>query len=198
MSAARAGGRREAILEAALRLFAERGYEATTVADIRELAGASTGSMYHHFASKEDIAAALRVEVLAGYQAALLGELARHHDAEAGVRGLVRFHVAWAAANRERAGYLLASPPPAVRRVAEEGVGRANDGFFGALHGWYDAHRRAGVVRPLERDLLLAVWLGPSQSYLRALLGGREATPPGEAGKALAEAAWLALRSPAG
>jgi AcrR family transcriptional regulator len=188
-------GRREAILDAALRLFAERGYDATTVADIRALAGASTGSMYHHFASKEDVAAALRIEVLADYQARMLGELTRHGDAEAGVRGLVRFHVAWADVNRERAGFLLSSPPPAVRRVAEARVGRANDGFFGALHGWYDAHRRAGAVRALEQDLLLALWLGPSQSYLRALLGGREATPPREAGVALAEAAWLALRA---
>jgi AcrR family transcriptional regulator len=195
MSADLPVGRREAILDAALRLFAERGYDATTVADIRALAGASTGSMYHHFASKEDVAAALRVEVLADYQAQLLGELTRHADAEAGVRGLVRFHVAWADANRERAGYLLSSPPPAVRRVAEERVGRANDGFFGALHGWYDAHRRAGAVRPLERDLLLALWLAPSQSYLRALLGGREATPPRAAGDALAEAAWSVLRA---
>ncbi len=151
--------------------------------------------MYHHFASKEDIAAALRVEVLADYQALMLGELARHADAEAGVRGLVRFHVAWAAAHRERAGFLLSSPPPAVRRVAEERVGRANDGFFGALHGWYDAQRRAGAVRPLERDLLLALWLGPSQAYLRSLLGGREATPPDEAREELAEAAWTALRA---
>ena len=195
MSAARAAGRREAILDAALRLFADRGYDATTVAEIRELAGASTGSMYHHFASKEDVAAALRVEVLADYQARMLGELARHADAEAGVRGLVRFHVAWASAHRDRAGYLLSSPPPAVRRVAEERVGRANDGFFGALHGWYDAHRRAGAVRPLAPDLLLALWLGPSQSYLRALLSGREATPPDEAAEALAGAAWSVLRA---
>src|ERR671920_2372972 len=44
---------RERILEAALRLFAERGYEATTMRDVAREAGASLGLAYRYFASKE-------------------------------------------------------------------------------------------------------------------------------------------------
>ena len=50
---------RERILEAALELFAERGYEATTMRDVAREAGASLGLAYRYFASKEEFALAL-------------------------------------------------------------------------------------------------------------------------------------------
>lgn len=50
---------RTAILDAALELFSHRGYGATSMRDIAGKAGASTGSVYHHFADKETIFKAL-------------------------------------------------------------------------------------------------------------------------------------------
>src|ERR687889_2799964 len=50
---------RERILEAALGLFAEKGYEATTMRDVAREAGASLGLAYRYFASKEEFALAL-------------------------------------------------------------------------------------------------------------------------------------------
>jgi TetR/AcrR family transcriptional regulator, acrAB operon repressor len=46
---------RAALLEAALALFSSQGYRATSVRDIAERAGVSTGSVYHHFRDKEAI-----------------------------------------------------------------------------------------------------------------------------------------------
>ena len=46
---------RTQILDAALKLFAHRGYGATSVRDIAEAAGLSKGNVYHHFADKESI-----------------------------------------------------------------------------------------------------------------------------------------------
>lgn len=44
------------ILDAATRLFVEKGYEKTTIQDIvNELDGLSRGAIYHHFRSKEDV-----------------------------------------------------------------------------------------------------------------------------------------------
>lgn len=45
----------EKILTVARRLFAERGYEHTTIADIVAATGMSKGAFYHHFKSKEDV-----------------------------------------------------------------------------------------------------------------------------------------------
>lgn len=51
--------RREEILDAARRVFAERGFRGTTIADIAEAAGIALGTVYLYFPSKEDVFAAL-------------------------------------------------------------------------------------------------------------------------------------------
>lgn len=57
--------RRGELLDCAQALFLSKGYEATTVADIIERAGASKGGFYHHFAAKADLLEAL-AERMAG------------------------------------------------------------------------------------------------------------------------------------
>ena len=46
---------RERILFSALKLFAEKGYLSTSVADILREAGAHSGSLYHFFPTKQDV-----------------------------------------------------------------------------------------------------------------------------------------------
>ena len=43
------------LLHAALRLFGERGYHATSLQDVIDAAGCSKGAFYHYFDSKEDL-----------------------------------------------------------------------------------------------------------------------------------------------
>jgi len=47
--------RRQQILDAAIRTFAQKGYHATRVADIAEEAGVAYGLVYHYFESKEAV-----------------------------------------------------------------------------------------------------------------------------------------------
>lgn len=56
---------RARIRDAALRLFAERGVDGTTVRDIAKAAGVSTGLIRHHFGSKEGLRDACDSYVLA-------------------------------------------------------------------------------------------------------------------------------------
>jgi AcrR family transcriptional regulator len=60
-------GRRAELLALAAELFAEHGYVSTTVRDIADAAGILSGSLYHHFDSKESIAD----EILGGFLDAL-------------------------------------------------------------------------------------------------------------------------------
>jgi AcrR family transcriptional regulator len=53
---------RTALLEAALEVFAERGYRDATVDEIAERAGYSKGAIYFHFSAKEDLFFALLEE----------------------------------------------------------------------------------------------------------------------------------------
>lgn len=58
--------RRREILEAATELFAERGFDVTTVQEIAMRAGAAAGTVYLYFSSKEAILDALRDDFEAG------------------------------------------------------------------------------------------------------------------------------------
>jgi len=61
--AAPANTRRDELLQLAATMFAERGMRATTVRDIADSAGILSGSLYHHFSSKEEMVD----EVLRGF-----------------------------------------------------------------------------------------------------------------------------------
>lgn len=58
--------RRKLILDIAARLFARGGYSATTVRDIADEAGILSGSLYHHFSSKEAIIREILEDYLEG------------------------------------------------------------------------------------------------------------------------------------
>ena len=48
-------GSRSRIIKAATKLFAENGYQQTTIAEIAKMVGLAEGSIYEHFRGKEDI-----------------------------------------------------------------------------------------------------------------------------------------------
>src|SRR5262245_22297516 len=54
--------KRARVMDVARTLFAERGYAATTTADVARRAGVSEGILYHHFGSKEGLLAAVAGE----------------------------------------------------------------------------------------------------------------------------------------
>ena len=49
------GDKRRLLLDAAVRVFARKGYHAARVGDIAEEAGVAYGLLYHYFESKEDV-----------------------------------------------------------------------------------------------------------------------------------------------
>jgi AcrR family transcriptional regulator len=52
---AKTGATQERILDAAIEVFATRGFSAATVADVVAGSGASVGSIYHHFGGKNEL-----------------------------------------------------------------------------------------------------------------------------------------------
>jgi AcrR family transcriptional regulator len=53
--ARQADQRRSELIDAALRLFAEQGFRATTIADIATATGTAHGLVYHYFSSKDEL-----------------------------------------------------------------------------------------------------------------------------------------------
>lgn len=82
--------RREQLLAIAATLFAEKGFRNTTVRDIADAAGILSGSLYHHFDSKESMVD----EILIPFQDELFGKydaiLASGDDARTKLEAAVR------------------------------------------------------------------------------------------------------------
>ncbi|HEU5211259.1 MAG TPA: TetR family transcriptional regulator [Gaiellaceae bacterium] len=79
---------REALRRAAWALFAERGYDATTLADIADAAGVSTRTIFAYFPSKEDIVFC-EFESMRGALAVALAERPAGQDALGALRDFI-------------------------------------------------------------------------------------------------------------
>jgi AcrR family transcriptional regulator len=188
-------GRREAILEAARSCFEEHGYAATTIEMIAARSGASNGSIYHHFGSKDGILAALYVNALASYQDELLALLREHaSDPEGGIRGAVIHHLAWVEAHPHETRTLFEHRQTLERTPRAGELQAQNRPALAEAGAWLRRHVDAGAIRDLG-PAAAAVWYGPAQLVARDWIAGRLRGKPGALADALAEAAWRAFRA---
>jgi TetR/AcrR family transcriptional regulator len=85
------GARR--IETAARRLFANRGYAATSMADIAAAAGVSKATVFHHFRSKRALYEALVGDAVAGFREQLVPLLDTEGDLQTSLRDFALAHV---------------------------------------------------------------------------------------------------------
>lgn len=181
--------RKQEILGAALRGFAEKGLAGTTVEEVRRRSGASVGSIYHHFGGVDGIAVSLYVEILREYQAGLVRALKRAHEAESGVEALVRHHLRWVERNPGRARFLLQGG--SMRAAAGEELKELNRSLSASIGEWIEHQTE---IRPQRREVFYAVIIGPAHELSRAWLSGRIPSLR-ELEDELAAAAWRAIRA---
>lgn len=147
-------GRRELILVRARRLFAERGVTATTVRDIAEAVGMLSGSLYHHYPSKDAIVDAVLVDYLDHLVAGHVTLAEREPEPLVRVVDLVRFtfdigrEMPEATAIFQRDGAMLAEQEHFA--YVSEAATQIREIWIAAL----EAGKAAGVVRPnVDADL---------------------------------------------
>jgi AcrR family transcriptional regulator len=94
--------RREELTRTAARLFAERGYHGTSLADLAEALGIQKASLYHHIASKEDLLWEVAESGAAAFHAAL-DAIPDEAPATEKIRLALRGHLAVVAAQLDAA-----------------------------------------------------------------------------------------------
>jgi AcrR family transcriptional regulator len=166
--------RRRAILDAALACFLKSGFDAATIEHIRDASGASFGSIYHHFGSKQAIAAALYVEGLLAVERVLRGARERHTDVRTGLKAMVGAYFAWLKTNREMALYIFrVSTADQAGRAAEQ-IDEVNLESLRGLANWLRPFVERGEVVRMPEDLYDTVVFGPCSHFARHWLAGRE------------------------
>ncbi len=185
--------RRTQIIQAALDCFNENGFTDATMEDIRRKSGASYGSVYHHFNSKEQLAAAVYLEGISDYQAGMIAMLEQKPKAKDGIFGMVSHHLEWVEANPEWARYLMRMRHADFMAEAEAAMADQNIRFSETLGGFFRENIQDGEFRILPGDIYISLILGPCMEFVRLWLEGKTASSLKQAGDEIAGAAWRAL-----
>lgn len=187
---------RQRALAAALELFDAQGVAGTTIEQVRDRAGLSIGSLYHHFGSRDGLVAALYDDLLARYRAMIAEELGSREDARALLDGFVQAHIGWAVTNPAAARFLAGHRrDPAVARD-ETRLQQGTTDFLRPLLARLKPAISAGSIRSLPPELLLSLVIGPVQTWLRLWLDGQTGLKPETAAKRIADLVWAALAVP--
>jgi AcrR family transcriptional regulator len=186
--------RQREILEAALECFSTKGFGASTMADIRARAGASTGSIYHHFKCKEQLAAELYLEGVRSMQQQGLAALLRNESTERGIRALVEAYLDWVNDNRALAAFLFTMRHADFMDAVEADLDRIQREAIEAAADWFRARMVSGELRNLAPDILRAILYGPAAHFAQRWANARADVPLDIAKQLLGSAAWDALK----
>lgn len=99
----RTDDKRQRILDAAVQVFARKGFSASRISDVASAAGIADGTVYLYFESKDDILIKLFDEVMGVHIDAARQEIARVDDAAARLRVIADHHLGLLGRNPELA-----------------------------------------------------------------------------------------------
>ncbi len=99
--------KRARILDAAIKVFAERGFHTATVAEIARAAGVADGTIYLYFKGKDDLLLRLFDEKMTELLAESKSELAKERTAPARLSRFIQLHLALVERNPDLASVLI-------------------------------------------------------------------------------------------
>lgn len=148
------------IARAAARLFARRGFEATSTRQIVEAAGVTKPTLYYHFGSKEGLARSLLFEPLGRLVARLGGIVAEEADPAVTLERVLNAHFDYCREDPDRSRFFFAAvfgppegPAGALLTCCKEDIRNPTDA---ALRGCV----AAGRVAPGEFDAFATMFRG--------------------------------------
>jgi len=169
---------RRRLLEAALRLFRERGYNVTTVEDIAEMADVAKGTFFNYFETKESILPALAERRLRQLEETLLPERGAPASPVARIKLALRLvaedplsdpaltHRLFAAGMRHRD----INPVTALTNLLAEQVRQAQ--AAGEIRAGLDPLHLGGVIRAMFFQQIMTWHCGYRPTPLPELLDG--------------------------
>lgn len=190
---------RERLLEAAATVFLTHGFTAASMDMVRQEAGVSNGSLYHHFPTKAQLADALYAHILRSFHAALLPPIAgRAVQAEKGVKGLIRAYIQWVLQNPQSARLLHTLRRSGDMSNGAEGPNEAerdavNADAFGALTAWITQRVEAGEMRAMPFHVWMALVFSPALSLTQRWVSQPTPAIAPKVRAALEHAAWMAV-----
>lgn len=177
-------------MDAALLLFAERGYDGTTVPMIADTAVVGAGTIYRYFESKEALVNELFNECVQRFT----DSVKRNYPYSDSIRaqfthifnGMVRFakediHALYFIDTHSEARYLDPQSREAFQQLLD---------FF---HSYVNSGKEQGLIRPLPSDALIAIVFGAFVKIYTLIRAGKIIETP-ELLSQIEESCWDAVR----
>jgi AcrR family transcriptional regulator len=150
---------RDRILDAALEVFARKGYHRALVDDIVRASSTSKGAVYHHFPNKQAVFLALVDDFAARLTGAVAAAVGSLRGALPKVEGALVAALSTFAENERLARLILleaVSLGPVYRAKRSEVAGR----FAALIQGYLDEAVADGSIAPLDTRVATLAWLG--------------------------------------
>jgi AcrR family transcriptional regulator len=180
------------VLDAATQVFLRHGFAATSMDQVRQEAGVSNGSLYHHYPTKAQLADALYAHTLRDFHVALMAPITPRATAQSGVKGMIRVYIDWVAAHPQQARLLHE-----LRRsggLADAGEWTVvNAEGFGHLATWLRKMVEAGQMRDVPFPIFAAVIFAPVLSLTPHWTRQTNLVIAPKVRAALEHAAWMAV-----
>jgi len=181
MATASVESRREEILAAAIRLFAERGFDGTSTREIARAAGTKHSLLFYHFRSKADLYLAAVLDQLESLAANIQTSLEASEDPVARLRAYVEVYYDCFTNREPGLGVCLRElsglPPELARQIADA----HNRKTTGKLEEIIAEGIRSGLFRALDARACAAAITGILHIFLRMRPTARNRFAPDEA-----------------
>ncbi len=172
---------RTKIIQAASKLFVERGYHDVSIKDVRDLSGISNGSIFHHFGSKDGLALQLYLAERDSYWAHGMNALeAAGNLPEDAIAAAVAAVLEYQTSNPGRHNFMIECASADWMARHAEHVTALNQKFAARFAHWAEPHLKSGRLLPMHPELYAALIFGPAQWLARSWTTKLTELPPTE------------------
>ncbi|MEZ6048328.1 MAG: TetR/AcrR family transcriptional regulator [Planctomycetaceae bacterium] len=162
--------RRREILDAALECFLKQGVEGTSIEQIRKLSGASHGSIYHLFESKNAIACTLFLEGVERYQNLMLDQVRNTESPRGKMEVMIRTHLKYSHEHPALALYLSRMGLSDLIESIEKQYRLLREKFVQAIYEEFVPFIERGQLLDLDSHYFFLQITGPCSQLARAWL----------------------------
>ena len=159
--------KRTAIMETALKLFTERGFQGTSTAQISKEAGVATGTFFNYFPTKEDLINSLYFEVKGRLNSSMEKEIESESTFQERVRRLWSNFINWGIDNQEEFLFVgqFCSSPYITKYTREEVM---KEYIF--LHNLVNEGIKTGEFKDFSPELTIAMFYQSSRAVVNLIL----------------------------
>ena len=150
-------------MEAALKLFTERGFHGTSTAEISKEAGVATGTLFNYFPTKEDLINSLYFEVKGQLSQSMCKEIEIQNSFQDKLRKIWSNLIKWGINNQEEflfVGQFCTSPY--ITKFTQEEV--MKEYIF--LQDLVNEGIKRGVIRDYSSELIIAMFYHASRTVV--------------------------------